>query len=102
MRPPPSRAGRAHRHIAPSARPAGEATSRRIGGMHPAHAHLPSRCAHVARLASQRAASVIDVTTSDNAVVTPALATRLAHEWLVTEPPQTVETRAGRQIGEGL
>jgi len=54
-------------------------------------------------LASTRAASVLDMAISDDAVVvTPALATRLAHEWLVTEPPQTVETRAGRQIGEGL
>ncbi|TMK53781.1 MAG: helix-turn-helix transcriptional regulator [Actinobacteria bacterium] len=53
-------------------------------------------------LASQRAASVIDVTTSDNAVVTPALAIRLAHEWLVSDPPQIVETPAGRRIGEGL
>ena len=50
-----------------------------------------------------RAASVLEIAISDDAVVvTPALATRLAHEWLVTEPPQTVETRAGRQIGEGL
>jgi transcriptional regulator with XRE-family HTH domain len=54
-------------------------------------------------LASKRAASVVDMVTSDDALVaTPALAVRLAHEWLVKEPPQTVETRAGRQIGEGL
>ena len=54
-------------------------------------------------LASKRAASVLDVATSDDAfVATPALAVRLAHEWLVTEPPQIVESRAGRQIGEGL
>jgi tetratricopeptide (TPR) repeat protein len=54
-------------------------------------------------LASKRAASVLDMVTSDDALVaTPALAVRLAHEWLVTEPPQIVETRAGRQIGEGL
>ena len=46
---------------------------------------------------------MLEIAISDDAVVvTPALATRLAHEWLVTEPPQTVETRAGRQIGEGL
>jgi transcriptional regulator with XRE-family HTH domain len=29
-------------------------------------------------------------------------ATRLVHEWLVTEPPQVIELGAGRQIGEGL
>jgi tetratricopeptide (TPR) repeat protein/transcriptional regulator with XRE-family HTH domain len=54
-------------------------------------------------LGSKRAAAVLDMATSDDAfVATPALAVRLAHEWLVTEPPQIVETRAGRQIGEGL
>jgi tetratricopeptide (TPR) repeat protein len=41
--------------------------------------------------------------TSDHAsMATPALAVRLAHEWLVSEPPQIAETRAGRQIGEGF
>jgi transcriptional regulator with XRE-family HTH domain len=34
--------------------------------------------------------------------ITPSLAVRLAHEWLVTEPPQIIEIRAGRRIGEGL
>jgi len=38
----------------------------------------------------------------DEPLATPALAMRLAHEWLVSDPPQIVETRAGRQIGEGL
>jgi len=32
----------------------------------------------------------------------PALAARLAHEWLIAEPPQVVEVRAGRRIGEDL
>jgi tetratricopeptide (TPR) repeat protein/transcriptional regulator with XRE-family HTH domain len=34
--------------------------------------------------------------------VTPALAASLAHEWLIGEPPQVVEVRAGRRIGEEL
>jgi hypothetical protein len=54
-------------------------------------------------LASKPAASVLETVTSDDALVaTPALAIRLAHQWLVSDPPQIVETRAGRQIGEGL
>jgi tetratricopeptide (TPR) repeat protein len=54
-------------------------------------------------LASKPAASVLETVTSDDALVaTPALAIRLAHEWLVSDPPQIVEIRAGRQIGEGL
>lgn len=32
---------------------------------------------------------------------TPANALRLAHEWLVTDPPQVYEMRAGRHIGAG-
>jgi hypothetical protein len=32
----------------------------------------------------------------------PVLATRLAHEWLLAEPPQVVEVRAGRRIGSEL
>jgi len=42
------------------------------------------------------------VTDEDGVEVTPAVAVRLAHEWLVTEPPQIVEVRAGRRVGEGL
>jgi hypothetical protein len=38
----------------------------------------------------------------DGFEVTPGLAVRLAHEWLVTDPPQIVEVSAGRRIGEGL
>ena len=53
--------------------------------------------------ASKRVASVLETMTSDEALVaTPALAIRLAHEWLVSDPPQIVETRVGRRIGEGL
>ncbi len=36
------------------------------------------------------------------AEVTPALAARLAHEWLIAEPPQVVEIKAGRRIGKDL
>ncbi len=51
----------------------------------------------------ESAASLMEMVTPDDAVeITPTLAIRLAHEWLVTEPPQIVEIRAGRQIGEGL
>jgi transcriptional regulator with XRE-family HTH domain len=32
----------------------------------------------------------------------PAAVRRLVHEWLIAEPPQVVELRAGRRIGEGL
>ncbi|MGH3812044.1 MAG: helix-turn-helix domain-containing protein [Pseudonocardiaceae bacterium] len=38
---------------------------------------------------------------SDRAL-TPAAARRLVHEWLVTEPSQTVEITAGRRIGMGM
>jgi transcriptional regulator with XRE-family HTH domain len=34
--------------------------------------------------------------------ITPELAPRLVHEWLVVEPPQNVELRAGRRIGASL
>jgi transcriptional regulator with XRE-family HTH domain len=39
---------------------------------------------------------------ADAPVPDAATAARLAHEWLVAEPPQIVEVRAGRRIGEGL
>jgi transcriptional regulator with XRE-family HTH domain len=32
----------------------------------------------------------------------PGAVRRLVHEWLLAEPPQVVELRAGRRIGEGL
>ncbi|MGH3977697.1 MAG: helix-turn-helix domain-containing protein [Pseudonocardiaceae bacterium] len=32
----------------------------------------------------------------------PAAARRLVHEWLVAEPPQTVEITAGRRVGAGM
>ena len=34
--------------------------------------------------------------------ITPAAAPRLVHEWLVVEPPQKVELRAGRRVGASL
>jgi transcriptional regulator with XRE-family HTH domain len=47
--------------------------------------------------------SLLEQVTADEAAdITPTVATRLAHEWLVTEPPQLVEVRAGRRIGEAL
>lgn len=42
------------------------------------------------------------LTAEEPAEMTPADAARLAHEWLVTEPPQRVEVRPGRRIGEAL
>ena len=52
---------------------------------------------------SERAASVLEMATSDDASeTTTTLALRLAHEWLVTEPPQIDEVRGGRQVGDGL
>jgi len=51
----------------------------------------------------ERAASVLEMATSDGVSETaPTLAIRMAHEWLVMEPPQIDEMRAGRQVGEGL
>ncbi|MGH8902778.1 MAG: helix-turn-helix domain-containing protein [Egibacteraceae bacterium] len=46
--------------------------------------------------------SLLEMVSDDGVTVTPALAVRLAHEWLVREPPQVVEIQAGRHIGEGL
>ncbi|MFL6126388.1 hypothetical protein [Actinophytocola sp.] len=37
-----------------------------------------------------------------NLPINASTATRLAHEWLVTEPPHVVEVGSGRRIGEGL
>lgn len=34
--------------------------------------------------------------------ITADTVSRLAHEWLVVEPPQVVEVRAGRLVGDGL
>ncbi|MGH2770924.1 MAG: helix-turn-helix domain-containing protein [Actinomycetota bacterium] len=51
----------------------------------------------------ESAASLMEMVALDDAVeITPALAIRLAHEWLVSESPQVIEVRAGRQIGAGL
>jgi hypothetical protein len=44
-----------------------------------------------------------DLAQSLTASVTPAAsAERVAHEWLITEPPQVYEVRAGRRIGARL
>ncbi|WP_239406152.1 helix-turn-helix domain-containing protein [Frankia sp. Cj3] len=40
--------------------------------------------------------------TDDGPPVHAANAARLAHEWLIVEPPQIIEIRAGRRIGTGL
>jgi transcriptional regulator with XRE-family HTH domain len=45
---------------------------------------------------------LLEALDSAAADVTPALAARLAHEWLIAEPPQVVEVRAGRRIGADL
>jgi len=34
--------------------------------------------------------------------ISPGNAQRVAHEWLITEPPQVFEVRAGRRVGAGL
>lgn len=41
-------------------------------------------------------------TVTDDAQITPEVAPRLVHEWLVTDPPQSVELHAGNRIGTGL
>src|SRR5437879_6437673 len=61
---------------------------------------VPSRAARSP--ASKRYRCSKMATFGDALMATPALVVRLAHEWLVTDPPQIIETRAGRQIGEGL
>lgn len=41
-------------------------------------------------------------TDGETEIQTPAVAIRMAHEWLVHDPPQLVEVRTGRRIGERL
>ena len=48
------------------------------------------------------AASVIERLVGGDAVLSLAGVARLVHEWLVVDPPQLAETRAGRRIGNGL
>jgi len=49
------------------------------------------------------AVRLADATTSDERVqVGVDAAVRLVHEWLVVEPPQSVELRAGRRVGPRL
>ncbi len=45
---------------------------------------------------------LLEALDSAAADVTPTLAARLAHEWLIAEPPQVIEVHAGRRIGEEL
>ncbi|HVQ90141.1 MAG TPA: hypothetical protein VMU51_03810 [Mycobacteriales bacterium] len=46
--------------------------------------------------------AVLQIPTQDVAQQPPDDALRVAHEWLVLEPPQVYERRAGRKIGDGL
>jgi transcriptional regulator with XRE-family HTH domain len=48
------------------------------------------------------AASAVDRLLDEDADLSLAGIARLVHEWLVVEPPQLVEPRAGRRIGGGL
>jgi transcriptional regulator with XRE-family HTH domain len=48
----------------------------------------------------ERTAAVL--TSLDAGTPDPGAVRRLVHEWLLAEPPQVVELRAGRRIGEGL
>jgi len=47
-------------------------------------------------------ASVVGRLLDEDAALSLAGIARLVHEWLVVEPPQLVEPRAGRRIGDGL
>ncbi|MGH8884363.1 MAG: transcriptional regulator [Egibacteraceae bacterium] len=46
--------------------------------------------------------SLLEMVTAEGLEITPAVEARLAHEWLVAEPPQVVEVGAGRRIGKEL
>ncbi|MDQ3151265.1 MAG: transcriptional regulator [Actinomycetota bacterium] len=48
------------------------------------------------------AAEFADRLTRGDTPVTATTARRIVHEWLVAEPPQTVEVTAGRRIGAGM
>jgi transcriptional regulator with XRE-family HTH domain len=58
----------------------------------------------VAQWTPQSTASLLEHLDADGEtqVQTPAIAIRMAHEWLVHPPPQLVEVRTGRRIGERL
>ncbi len=52
---------------------------------------------------SERTAELAELLgTDDGLPVHAANAARLAHEWLIAEPPQIVAMQAGRRIGDGL
>lgn len=48
------------------------------------------------------AAELRDLLTAGAAKVDESNALQLAHEWLVMDPPQVAELRAGRRVGDGL
>jgi len=54
------------------------------------------------RWTQRDAGDLADMLTARAAYVDEHNAARLAHEWLITDPPQLVEVRAGRRIGEQL
>jgi tetratricopeptide (TPR) repeat protein len=58
----------------------------------------------VAEWTPQSTAALLEQLDADDQtqIQTPAVAIRMAHEWLVHPPPQLVEVRAGRRIGERL
>lgn len=47
-------------------------------------------------------ADLVTVLGYEDQEITPDTALRMAHLWLVTEPPQVTETAAGRRVGAGL
>ena len=63
-----------------------------------------SRRLLVAQWTPQSTASLLEHLDAEGQtqVQTPAVAVRMAHEWLVHPPPQLVEVRTGRRIGERL
>ncbi|WP_442856423.1 hypothetical protein [Frankia sp. CcI6] len=86
--PRPAQDGTAHNATAISSRPRPEPVSVE----HVRVPALPGRVSSVAPAGNDPIEEDIDADT----------ALRRAHEWLVTEPPQVVETRVGRRIGEAF
>jgi tetratricopeptide (TPR) repeat protein len=56
----------------------------------------------LSRCDSRDAASVVERLVRDDVCPSLAGVAQLVHEWLVVEPPQLAESRAGRRIGSGL
>lgn len=63
---------------------------------------LPDRPLLVAQWTPESTSSLLETVMNEGVELTPELAVRLAHEWLVTEPPQVIEVAAGRRIGKDL